>query len=448
MDRARQRLLTPPPTENVFSLPVDQLTALNGARVRAMIAAGERDETRLLAVLGRWPETWPADVPIRFSFLGICLTFACDMAPRCVYCNQRPVTEKMTLADWKGLVRSLGRTAERGTYVFLSGGEPLILGSSLWGIRGLVRAATRAGAACNLNTNALRLTPRAALGLVSSGLSRVHISLDTHRPEVQDALCGQPGRWRQVVRGIHNLQIAKALLGVVHPTIHVNCVLTSRNAADFPEFLRFLLAMKPLVPEGLSPDFDLHLIPVGGEQNQALRLNAAQYEHFFSVTWEAAEAVWQEYLAARALPADQRRKLHEKQPFLSPYHRVEQAGSLAEWAESAARGEPAGLALRARCYVAPTQAFVLPDGSQYWCGGHAIARPTPVGNVLAHDLRTNLRASMAQMADLPGPHCRNCPGATLAINQTVETRLLQRIGEWLNPDKPAEGEAGNVAAFE
>lgn len=92
VERARRRLLTPPPTENVFALPVEQLVALNGGTVRRMIAAGERDEERLLAALGTWPDHWPDEVPVRLSFLGLNLGFACDMEPRCVYCNQQPVT--------------------------------------------------------------------------------------------------------------------------------------------------------------------------------------------------------------------------------------------------------------------------------------------------------------------------------------------------------------------
>jgi len=54
--------------------------------------------------------------------------------------------------------------------------------------------------------------------------------------------------------------------------------------------------------------------------------------------------------------------------------------SLDEYCEQAARGNYWQGALTERCYVAPTQAFVLPDGSQHWCGAHAIRRPGPLGN--------------------------------------------------------------------
>jgi hypothetical protein len=194
--------------------------------------------------------------------------------------------------------------------------------------------------------------------------------------------------------------------------------------------------MKPLVAEAISPDLDLHLIPVGGEQNRELRLTGDEYERFFSETWEAANAVWEEYQVARGVPEDKRGKLHEKIPFLSPYHRVLQRGELRAWAQRAGAGCPGDLALTGRCYVAATQAFVLPDGSQYWCGGHTVSRPEPVGNVLETSVPDNIRRSLAQTVGLPGPHCANCPGATQAINQTVEARLRQTLQEWLQPQPP------------
>jgi len=437
IEAARDSLTTPPATENVFALPADQLRAINGPRVRALIAAGERDEERLLATLGTWPEAWPAELPVRLAFLGMNLGFACNMDPRCIYCNQVPVAERLTPADWKALLGGIAIAEGKGPYVYLTGGEPLLLGEELWGPEGLIRAAGAAGAACNLNTNALLLTPHAALGLVSSGLGRVHISLDTHRPELQDHIHQCTGRWEQVIRGLHHLQIAKTALAAEHPVIHINCVLTRLNASEFPTFLRFLLDRKPLRENASSPDLDLHLIPVGGEQNCELRLTADEYERFFTATWEAADAVWQAYQEERDLPAEQRGHLHEKIPFLSPYHRVQQRGPLAEWAERAGGGEPAGLALTPRCYVAPTQGFVLPDGAQYWCGGHTVSRPEPVGNARADGVQDNIRVGMGQMAGLPSAFCRACAGATQAINQTVEGALRQTLREWIE-GKPAE----------
>ena len=438
---APREVHTPPKVANVFALPVAQLKAVNEPRVRAMIEAGERDEEVLLAELGTWPEQWPDDLPVRLSFLGITLTFACDMQPRCLYCNQRPVEESLTVADRRKLLSTLEAPGEEGTYVYFSGGEPLLLGEDLWGEAGLIRAAGLAGAACNVNTNALKLTPQAALELVASGLGRLHISLDTHQAKVADGIHQQQGRWQQAMQGLHNMQIAKDLLGTSHPVIHLNCVLTRLNAPAFPEFLRFVLGMKPLQDEGISPDLDFHVIPVGGDQNRDIRLDATEYLRFFTDTWAAAEAVWEAYRDSRNVPEEGRKTLAAQMPFLSPYHRVAQRGELAGWCERAGAGLPGALALSPRCYVAPTQAFVLPDGSQYWCGGHATSRPPRVGDVRECSVAENIRRGLAQVRALPIEQCRTCPGATLAINQTVEQRLRQAIREWLDPGE-ADPDAG------
>lgn len=442
VETARARMLTPSRPVSVFRLPVEQLRRMNESAVRARIAAGERDEERLLEALGTWPAQWPCEVPVRLSFLGLNLGFDCDMEPRCIYCNAPPVEPRMCAGDWLELVRQASSPEGEGPYVFITGGEPLLHGGALWGKEGLVRAATRAGAACNINTNALALTPRVALALVSAGLLRAHISLDTHRPEVQDAICRRAGRWAQVVRGIHNLQIARALLGAEHPVIHINCVLTRLIAADFPDFLRYLLHAKPLGSDALSADLDVHLIPVGGEQNRTLRLTAREHERFFTETWDEANEVWLAYQEESGVPEDKRGPLHEKVPYMSPFHRVRRQGDLRSWSERAAEGRPADSALTPRCYVAPTQAFILPDGAQYWCGGHATSRPEPVGSVPEGGVQENIRRGIGQLAHLPGPQCRSCAGATLAINQSVEDSLRELIRQWLNPD--ADGQAADA----
>jgi len=83
-----------------------------------------------------------------------------------------------------------------------------------------------------------------------------------------------------------------------------------------------------------------------------------------------------------------------------------------------------------RCFVAPTQAFVLPDGSQHWCGAHAIRRPTPLGNVLGSTLRDNIRANMPQWGKHPNESCTGCAGATCVINQAARRNLQKQIAEW------------------
>lgn len=440
-DPGRGELLHPPETENVFALPTAQLRAANEEKVRQLIGSGERDETRLLDALGTWPGSWPGDLPVRLSFLGLNVGYQCDMQPQCIYCNQQATEQSFDAAGLRRVIDDACAQDDKGPYIYITGGEPMLLGEDLYGATGLIATAARNGGACNLNTNALRLTPEVAVALVRAGLGRVHISLDTHLPRVQDDIQRGRGRWQRVIRGIHNLQIAKVALGTTHPVIHLNCVLTRLNAPHFPEFLRFVLSMKPL-PSGerLAGDLDMHIIPVGGERNSAIRLSAAEYHSFFSETWDRANAVWIEHLATAGVEEAKRSALHEAVPFMSPYHRVSHSDSLEAWSERAASGRPADLAFARRCYVAPTQGFVLPDGSQYWCGGHTVSRPTPAGNVRSAPIRESIVRSIGHVAEFPGPDCRNCAGATLAINQIVEHQLRERVREMVK-----ECEGGDLA---
>ena len=80
--------------------------------------------------------------------------------------------------------------------------------------------------------------------------------------------------------------------------------------------------------------------------------------------------------------------------------------------------------------MAPTQAFVLPDGSQHWCGAHAIRRPAPLGNVLESGLRENIRSAVSGFSAYPNEWCTGCAGATCAINQAAERNLVARVREW------------------
>ena len=104
--------------------------------------------------------------------------------------------------------------------------------------------------------------------------------------------------------------------------------------------------------------------------------------------------------------------------------------------EQAARGEYWQGALTDRCYVAPTQAFVLPDGSQHWCGAHAIRRPRPLGRVPGATLRENIRANIRRLADHPNAFCTGCAGATCVINQAALRNLKKQVAEWLQAEAP------------
>jgi len=421
----------------------EYLAVHNGKRVRQLIQRNIRDENALLETLGNWETALAGDDNFPITFLGLVVTLDCFFLPRCLYCNQTWLPRSLTIDDWKALLKEAVDPIP--PYVYLTGGEPLQLGAEIWGDEGLVAFAAGLGSAVNINTNAVLITPNVALQLVKAGLSKLHISLDTIDSDIQGQLFQRKERLTAVLKGIYNIQIAREVLGVAHPQIHINCVLTSRNLLQFPDLLRFLLEIRQIRTPGFEggirddpvfKDFAFHLIPVGGGENSFLRPTAEEWKRFYTEVWSEAEEEWQDYQKVVGIPGEERKTLDRHVPFASPFLRADHGVSLDEYCESAADGSYWRDALADTCYVAPTQAFVLPDGSQYWCGAHAIRRPLPLGNVRGGSLRDNIRANLGRLADYPNSYCTGCAGATCVINQAASRNLQKQISEWVGETNP------------
>ncbi len=420
----------------------------NAERAKKLLREGVRDERALVEVLGNWETALSGDDRFPIVFLGLVVTLDCFFLPRCLYCNQTWLPRRLTVDNWKSLLSEAAQPTP--PYVYLTGGEPLQLGAEVWGDDGLVAFATELGSAVNINTNAALITPQVALQLVKVGLAKLHISLDSADPEVQGQLFQRRERLEAVLSGIYNVQIAREALGARHPQIHINCVLTARNIYQFPDLLRFLLDIRQVHSSGfegkikddpLFGDFAFHLIPVGGSENALLRPTAEEWKRFYTETWEEAEHVWGDYQANVGIPQDERQPLAAHVPFANPFLRADHRMSLDEYCERAALGNYWQGALTERCYVGPTQAFVLPDGSQHWCGAHAIRRPPPLGNVQHSTLRDNIRSNIGRLAEYPNAFCTGCAGATCVINQGTLRSLRKQVAEWLHEsDAPRDGQ--------
>ncbi len=448
-----RELLQPPGHPLPQSVIPPELEELNGERVRTLVAEGERDEDVLLRKLAAWPK---GHVP-SITFLGLNFTMACNSDPRCVYCNQVWVEPGTAVEAWRKAIDSVTSNAApgKGPYIYVSGGEPLMVGDIVYGRDGLVRRATERGADVNVNTNATLITPEVALKLVSAGTAALHISLDAADAETQDELAGE-GRFRSIVAGIHNMQIARDALGTTRPVIHINCVTTKLNIFRFPELLRFLLDMKRVRSDGheaparrdpLFRDLGIHLIPVGGQENAAIRPSADEYRRFFTETWDQASGLWEAHQREIGTPEHERVGFDDYAFFTSPYHRPQHAGSLDEYVAGLASGAHSALALCERCYVAPSQSYVLPDGAQYWCGAHTVSRPKPIGNINDSDVMSNIKENTADLAQYPNEFCRSCAAATVYINQDIEKALRQKISEWVGEaEAGSEGGGGDAQA--
>lgn len=435
----RETMMLPPALPDPVATLEKALLAGNEQAVRDRIAAGERDGEALARALGQWPERW-AGPPPALSFVGVTLTLSCDARPCCEYCNQRMVESTLPLSAWRDLVLELTSGDGPPPYFSYTGGEPLTCGEGLYGREGLIRLAAERGAASNVNTNALSLTPEVALSLVHAGTARLHISLDSPFPHVQDKLAREEGRFERIVAGIHNVQIAREVMGVDYPGIHINCVMTSRNLYDHPELVRFLLERKRVRTPGAEGvwradphyrDLGIHLIPVGGRENAPIRPSADEYRRFLEETWEDAGRVWDTYQEVVGVPPDERVDYHNYAFFANPYRRVQYRGDLSDYVAAAAESGQSVLGLGERCLVGPTQAFFLPDGAQHWCGGRAVTRPEPMGWREGGAVLDNIERALPQLLGIPDDYCRGCPVATLFINQSVEAKLREYVGKWI-----------------
>ncbi|MBM4079790.1 MAG: radical SAM protein [Planctomycetes bacterium] len=187
----------PPASPGQMSGAVEYLKKRNAERAKALLREGLTEEKALASALGDWRAAVDGPVcrdahgtgredPFPILFLGLVLTLDCSFQPRCLYCNQVWLPRRLGLAEWKALLAEAAHPTP--PYVYLTGGEPLVLEEEIWGDDGLVAFATRLGCAVNLNTNGALITPRVALQLVKVGLARLHISLDSADPEVQAEL--------------------------------------------------------------------------------------------------------------------------------------------------------------------------------------------------------------------------------------------------------------------
>lgn len=429
--------IEPGTTRNFIETVVNQLLEFNQERVGTLIEGGCDDKDHLARALSTWPDGLEGRDPV-LSFVGLNVTAECNSRPRCVYCNQPHVESSVGLAGWKRVMAEVTANGDgEGPYIYITGGEPLILGEEIWGDDGLVRFATERGAGVNVNTNAELLTPEVALRLIKAGLAKLHISLDTSDRDVQNALRGA-GQFEGIVKGICNVQLARDLVGVSYPVIHTNCVLTNRNLDLFPDLFAFVLEKHKQTVDAQDAfynDLFPHVIPVGGSSNDGLRPSEDEFRRFYEEIWQEVCEIWDSYQAGLGVPAEDRGALFGY--FSNPFLRVEHKGGLDGYVRASAEGRYGKLALAQQCYVAPTQAAFSPDGYQYRCGSHAIRRIMAVGRVEEAGVYDSIRAGISGLDDLPQEgHCYGCALATLYINQAVESALKEKVASMLGEGEP------------
>ena len=131
--------------------------------------------------------------------MDLALTYRCN--DNCAHCyNARPRDfPEISTSDWK---RVLNQLWDLGIpHVVFTGGEPTLRDD----LPELVAHAQALGQITGLNTNARRLSDHSFLqSLVDAGLDHVQITLESHDPEIHDAMVRRKGAWNQTVQGLKN----------------------------------------------------------------------------------------------------------------------------------------------------------------------------------------------------------------------------------------------------
>ena len=438
IEEVKAERIEPGKTRNFVDTVVDQFLGFNQEGIRKLIVQGGEDKDYLFRELSKWPDRLAGKDPI-ISFLGLNITLKCNFDPKCIYCNQPCIESLVDLDGWKRIVEEVtAHNNGEGPYIYITGGEPLILGEDIWGDNGLIKFATQSGTGVNVNTNAVMLTPEIALRFIKAGLARLHISLDTSSKNVQNHLRGGE-HFDQILEGIYNVQLARDIIGVTYPVIHLNCVLTNRNLDLFPQFFAFILEKHKQTADRDDPfynDLFPHVIPVGGSTNDWLRPSEDEFRRFYQEVWPQVCQMWDSFQEKLGVSKEKRGTLFGY--FSNPFLRVEHQGGLDAYVKASAAGLYGKLALPQYCYVAPTQATFTPDGYQYRCGSHAIRRILPVGNIRERGVFDNIREGISDLDNLPQEdYCYGCALATLHINQAVEKKLKEKLASMLS-DKEKE----------
>lgn len=169
---------------------------------------------------------------------------------RCLFCSNPPVEALRTLGEAKELVDDLARRGYHG--VILTGGEPTLATF----LPELIAYCRQMGLPARMITNGTLLCEAALLDrLLEAGLQHCHLSLYSHREEVQDELTGNPGGFRAVMEALE-------LLGrrCDRIAVDLNVTINAANAGHLEGLVELVIARFPFIRHfvfnGLDPETD------------------------------------------------------------------------------------------------------------------------------------------------------------------------------------------------
>ena len=180
------------------------------------------------------------------------ITYKCNL--RCQHCGvwEKKSDERREL-ETEECLDIIKQAGKLGVWIMsFTGGEPLVRPD----LEILIKAARQAGLNVNVNTNGMLLGDKAEM-LVKNGVDTITVSVDSHRPEVNDSIRRQPGLTENLERGILKM---KELKRSGKPVITVRNVISKKNFREIDDFISYWkdkvdsFAFQPL-HHGMSSSF-------------------------------------------------------------------------------------------------------------------------------------------------------------------------------------------------
>jgi MoaA/NifB/PqqE/SkfB family radical SAM enzyme len=201
----------------------------------------------------------------------------------CRFCSNPPTGIELTEGEMRALVDDL--VAMRYDGVILTGGEPTL--SPL--LFPALAYAREKGLFTRMITNGQRLAEREFFrSCVDHGLSHVHVSLHSYRPEVHDFITDYPGAWSALVRCLSHVPE----MGI---TCDINTVINAYNSDHLHETVMWLCDRFPFIrhfvwnnmdPDGNRTEENPDCVPRHAEFQVSLEL-AMEYLHRTGRTFRA-----------------------------------------------------------------------------------------------------------------------------------------------------------------
>ncbi|QOR33670.1 radical SAM protein [Clostridium sp. 'deep sea'] len=412
---------------NLVDVVVDKLVKMNGYRVLTEIKKGNKNVNNLLSILADWSNYLNNNNRI-ITFIGTRLTTDCNLMgkDRCVYCDQKYISEKASLEDYKKFMDDLYKnTVLNNFYYSISGGEPMLWAKKLYGKNGLIAYLNSKGTYININSNLHLLNTDNVVDLINSGINSIRVSFDVSDELKFDDIVTE-GAFTRTLFSIYLLIRYKQLLNSNSPRIFYNVVATSINVNGFGDLIDFLINFlndhqEIMSEESIRNLMSVHLIPLGGEKNRYLMPTNEDWSTFINKTIPYCENKWKEFLNKNNLD------FFDFDSFGNPLNQNMYKKPVNEIIENFVNEQYNKNVKMSKCHCSPTQIYILPNGNVYPCSCHAERLSKCLGNIKTDNYNDILERNLEYLNSLPNEYCTKCPISVVKMNVRVEEKLIEYI---------------------